>query len=111
MSRGSRTLTALYSLTALWLSFCTYQTAGDVPFWSTCFMLAAGLIPIVAVVREVDITELREQAGVRTAHRNEHAEAVARAELDAACCERWWTSFGTDHDPECEHQTPRSNAA
>lgn len=20
------------------------------------------------------------------------------------CCERWWTSFGTDHDPTCPNQ-------
>lgn len=111
MSRGSRALTALYALNSLWLAYCTYQTAGDVPIWTSCFMMAAALTPLVAVTREVDITELRDQAGVRTAHRNEHAEAVARAELDAACCERWWTSLATDHDPECEHQTPRSSAA
>lgn len=26
-------------------------------------------------------------------------------ELDDACCERWWTSLATDHDPTCPHQT------
>ncbi len=35
---------------------------------------------------------------------------TAYAELLAACCERWWTSLETDHDPTCRHQT-RSQAA
>ncbi|MFJ5059046.1 hypothetical protein ACIP96_06455 [Streptomyces nigra] len=32
------------------------------------------------------------------------AWADALTELDAACCERWWTSLATDHDPTCPNQ-------
>lgn len=35
---------------------------------------------------------------------------TAYDELLNACCERWWTSLETDHDPTCRHQT-RSSAA
>ena len=31
-------------------------------------------------------------------------DAVAIA-LDEACCETWWTSAGTDHEPACPTQT------
>ncbi len=39
------------------------------------------------------------------------ADDQAAIELSCACCERWWTSLATDHDPTCPHQQPRSNAA
>ncbi|MFJ4199716.1 hypothetical protein ACIP2Y_08785 [Streptomyces sviceus] len=39
------------------------------------------------------------------------ADDIVRAELDTACCERWWTSCGTDHDSACPRRVPRSSAA
>ncbi|NUR04368.1 MAG: hypothetical protein HOY79_50045 [Streptomyces sp.] len=29
------------------------------------------------------------------------ADGVAAVALAEACCERWWTSAGADHDPTC----------
>ncbi|MFI8531767.1 hypothetical protein ACIGMX_16195 [Streptomyces aquilus] len=111
MSRGSRTLISLYALVALWLAFCTVETLDTVPLWTTLTMAAVSITPVLAVIRETVIAELREVAASRATHSVDQAEAAARAELDAACCERWWTSLGTDHDPTCRHQTPRSSAA
>ncbi|CAM5259636.1 hypothetical protein [Streptomyces griseomycini] len=111
MSRGSRTLTVLYVAVALWLSFCTVRTWGAVPVWSTLAMAAAAFTPVLGIVRETVIADerravavLREREGRRAAWRDEAVAALARAEVQAACCERWWTSCATEHDPGCAHR-------
>ncbi|MEV5646403.1 hypothetical protein AB0L67_41060 [Streptomyces flaveolus] len=35
----------------------------------------------------------------------------ARAQLDEGCCERWWTSLGTEHDSSCPATATRGRAA
>ncbi|MFI2376283.1 hypothetical protein ACH5AO_14620 [Streptomyces sp. NPDC018964] len=112
MSSGSRTLTALYVAVALWLSFCTVRTWGTVPLWTTLAMAVASLAPVIGIVRETVIADerravavLRERQGRRAAWRDAVAAAVAQAEVEAACCERWWTSCATEHDPACAHRT------
>ncbi|MET7293031.1 hypothetical protein ABZS79_12955 [Streptomyces griseoloalbus] len=118
MSRGSRTLTVLYAAVALWLSFCTVRTWGTVPLWSSLAMAAAALAPVVAVVRETVIADerrtvavLREREGRRAAWRDAAAAALARSEVEAACCERWWTSCATEHDAGCAHRTSWGSTA
>ncbi|MFE4050087.1 hypothetical protein [Streptomyces sp. YIM B13518] len=112
MSRGSRTLIALYVVVGLWLSFCTVRTWGAVPLWTTLAMTVASLAPVTGVVRETVIADerravaaLREREGRRAAWRDAAAAALAQAEVEAACCERWWTSCATEHDPGCAHRT------
>ncbi|MGA5795748.1 hypothetical protein ACPC27_14200 [Streptomyces cellulosae] len=112
MSRGSRVLTAMYIAVALWLAYCTVRTWGAVPAWTTLAMAAASLAPVLGVVRETVIADerravavLREREGRRAAWRDVAAAAVARAEVEAACCERWWTSCASEHDPNCAHPT------
>lgn len=112
MSRGSRTLTVLYAAAALWLSFCTVRTWGTVPLWTSLAMAVAALAPVTGVVRETVIAEerravavLREREGRRAAWRDAAAAALAQVEVEAACCERWWTSCATEHDPGCAHRT------
>ncbi|MFF7856331.1 hypothetical protein [Streptomyces sp. NPDC007904] len=118
MSRGSRVLTALYITVALWLSFCTVRTWGTVPLWTTLAMSVAALAPVLGVVRETVIADerravavLREREGRRAAWRDAAAAALAQAEVEAACCERWWTSCATEHDPGCAHRTSWDSAA
>lgn len=118
MSSGSRTLTAMYAAVALWLSFCTVRTWGTVPLWTTFAMAVASLAPVIGVVRETVIADerravavLREREGRRAAWRDEAAAALAQAEVEAACCERWWTSCATEHDPACAHRTSRGTTA
>ncbi|WP_432058427.1 hypothetical protein [Streptomyces sp. bgisy022] len=118
MSRGSRTLSALYVAVALWLAYCTVRTWGTVPAWTSLAMAAASLAPLLGIAREGVIAEerrtvavLREREGRRGAWRDTAAALLAQAEVDAACCERWWTSCATDHDPGCAHRTSRDNSA
>ncbi|MBD9735657.1 hypothetical protein IGX29_28420 [Streptomyces sp. H28] len=118
MSRGSRTLSALYVAVALWLAYCTVRTWGTVPLWTSLAMAVAGLAPVLGVAREGVIAEerhavavLREREGRRGAWRDTAAAVLARVEVDAACCERWWTSLATDHDPGCAHRTSRDGTA
>ncbi|PWE12397.1 hypothetical protein DD630_02110 [Streptomyces sp. BSE7F] len=112
MSRGSRVLTVMYIAVALWLAYCTVRTWGTVPAWTTLAMAAASLAPVLGVVRETVIADerravavLREREGRRAAWRDAAAAAVARAEVEAACCERWWTSCAAEHDPKCARRT------
>jgi hypothetical protein len=46
-----------------------------------------------------------EPAGHDPAATQAQAWLDAITELDQACCERWWTSLATDHDPTCPNQT------
>ena len=56
MTWRSRTLTSLYSAVTLWLAFCTVQTWGDVPRWTSITMAATSITPIVAALREAEHT-------------------------------------------------------
>lgn len=38
------------------------------------------------------------------------AQDAATLDLNEACCETWWTSCGTDHDPTCPSRDTRSHA-
>ena len=112
MSRGSRTLTAMYIAVALWLSFCTVRTWGTVPLWTTLAMAVASLAPVAGGGGETGIADdrravagLRAGVGRGAGWRAGGAAALARAEVEAACCERWWTSCATEHDPGCAHRT------
>jgi hypothetical protein len=118
MSLPSRLLCALYGLTSLWLAWCAvrqYQYGGAP--WPVPLLVAASIVPVIAFVRETVLADerhtvavLRRREGRCHTRREELCEAIACAELNAACCERWWTSLATDHDPACPNQR-RSNAA
>lgn len=118
MSLPSRFLCALYGLTSLWLAWCAvreYQYGGSL--WPVPLFAATSIVSVIAVVRETVLADehrtiavLRRRDGRCTTRRDEMCEAIACAELNAACCERWWTSLATDHDPTCPNQQ-RSNAA
>lgn len=69
--------------------------------------LLLGLLAAVytAVCRAIDTRNDRQ---ARHAARTQHTAAIddtATTALNDACCEPWWTSCGTDHDPTCPNQT------
>ncbi|MFJ3669447.1 hypothetical protein ACIPSE_23630 [Streptomyces sp. NPDC090106] len=113
-----RLLSVLYVSTSAGLAWTAVLEYRDGPVWAACLFAAAALVPVIAVVREA---EWRERAALWPVHPAGPAlvgpalvgvaEDVVRAELEAACCERWWTSCGTDHDSGCPHRVPRSSAA
>ena len=83
-----------------------------------CLLAAASLVPVIAVVRESvlcdqrrALAEMRGRAAGPGGGGAGVADDIVRAELDTACCERWWTSCGTDHDSTCPRRVPRSSAA
>jgi hypothetical protein len=119
MSAGSRILTCFYAAVALWLAYCTVRTWGSAAAWSSAAMAVASLLVVVAMVREIVIAHERRTVAALCGRKERHlawrwhaAEVLAQEEVEAAaCCERWWSSLGIDHDTGCAHQTPRSNAA
>ncbi len=117
MNRSSRLLCVLYVATSAGLAWTSVLEYRYGPMWAACLFAAASLVPVIAVVRETVIWDLRRLL-LRYAASLEQgccapsaADLLVREELDAACCERWWTSLGRDHDTTCPHRIPRSSAA
>lgn len=114
MNRTSLLLCALYLTTSSGLAWTTVFEFRYGPVWAAFLFAAASLIPVIAIVREAVICEQHQALGElngRAAGQGDRADAIVRAELDAACCERWWTSFGADHDTTCPRRIHRSSAA
>ncbi|MEU1056589.1 hypothetical protein [Streptomyces sp. NPDC005876] len=112
MTRSSCLLCALYLATSAQLAWTAVLELRFGPPWAAALFGAASLVPVIAVVRETVLADERRAAGrpagrPRPAHRAD--EAVVRAELDTACCERWWTSCGTGHDTGCVRRARRSS--
>jgi hypothetical protein len=106
----------MHGACSLFLVFATVQQALYGEMWAVAALAACSLVPLVAIVREGEhadtVTGIRTDTE-RAARLRDRAEQkrlrASAAALWHACCERWWTSFGTDHDPECRHQQ-RSSA-
>ncbi|MDO0909462.1 hypothetical protein QQM39_00880 [Streptomyces sp. DT2A-34] len=114
MNCSSRLLCVLYIATSAGLAWTSVLTFRYGPVWGACLFAAASLVPVIAVVRETVIGEQRRwllELIARTGRTGDTAEAIVRAELDSACCERWWTSLGSQHDVTCRHGMPRSSSA
>ncbi|WP_320779962.1 hypothetical protein [Streptomyces sp. CRN 30] len=114
MTRSSRLLCALYLATSTGLAWTAVLEFRYGPLWAAAAFAGASMVPVVAVVRETESAEPDRppRAAPRTGPRGSAAaDALVRAELAAACCERWWTSLGTDHDARCARRLPRSSAA
>ncbi|MEU0275948.1 hypothetical protein [Streptomyces sp. NPDC006307] len=115
MTRLSRALLALYLVAFVWLAYvsavCLQHQA---PVQAAAFYATATALA-VAAGRERRHATTRQAAAVRARRPRPRTypsdlEAVLRAELAGACrCERWWTTFGTDHDPTCPQQTHATN--
>ncbi|MEU3844726.1 hypothetical protein AB0E88_32440 [Streptomyces sp. NPDC028635] len=113
MNRGSRILTALHAAVGVWLVWCTVRTWGAATTWISVIMAAAAATVLAGVVRPLVADRRRagrERDGRRGTRHVDAAEALARRELSAACCERWWTSLGADHDTACGRRAHRSAA-
>ncbi|MGX1543602.1 hypothetical protein [Streptomyces adustus] len=119
MSRSSRFLCALYLATGSGLAWPAVLEFRFGPAWAGCLFVAASLVPVIAVLRESvlcdhrrDVARLRRLCATPAAHSGRTAlDRAVRSQLDAACCERWWTSLGADHDSACRHRAHRSSAA
>lgn len=47
----------------------------------------------------------QDQAAIEQADHDPQPMLDAIRHLHDACCERWWTSLASDHDPTCPTQT------
>ncbi|WP_405865107.1 MULTISPECIES: hypothetical protein [unclassified Streptomyces] len=111
MNRSGRLLCALYITTSGGLAWTTVLEFHYGPRWAAFLFAAASLVPVIAVVRETLIGELRSPAAGPRRPARPAADEIVHGELYAACCERWWTSLGSDHDATCPHRMRRSSAA
>ncbi|WP_406262534.1 hypothetical protein OIA45_39670 [Streptomyces chartreusis] len=46
----------------------------------------------------------QDQAAIEQADHDPQPMLDAIRDLHEACCDRWWTSLATDHDPTCPNQ-------
>ncbi|MGC0343513.1 hypothetical protein [Streptomyces sp. SLBN-8D4] len=118
MNRSAGLLSALYLATSTGLAWTAVLALRSGPPWAVCLFAAASLVPVIAVVRESvlcdqrrALAETRRRVAVPEGPGAGAADDIVRAELDTACCERWWTSCGTDHDSTCPRRVPKSSAA
>jgi len=111
MNRSGRLLCALHLATSGGLAWTTVLEFHHGPRWAAFLFAAASLVPVIAVVRETLIRDLLNSAAGPRRPARTAADEIVHGELNAACCERWWTSLGTDHDMTCPHRTRRSSAA
>lgn len=115
MNCSSRLLCLLYVATSGGLAWTSILEVRYGPMWAACLFAAASLVPVIAVVRETVIGEQRrillDLIARASRSGGDAAEAIVRAELDSACCERWWTSLGTEHEMTCRHWMPHSSSA
>ncbi|WP_328544603.1 hypothetical protein [Streptomyces europaeiscabiei] len=111
MTRFARILCSIYGAAALFLAFATVQQALYGEVWAVAALAACSLVPLIALIRETEhadtVTAVRTDTERAARLRDRMEQRSLRAAADAmghACCERWWTSFGTDHDETCEKQ-------
>ncbi|MEU0220254.1 hypothetical protein ABZ281_36600 [Streptomyces sp. NPDC006265] len=110
MTRSTRVLGWAYLLAALLTAHCSVTSARSDAWWYAAGLFGVSLLLIVALAREYVAADERRAAAVRAerAARLRTWASQARPDLEDGCCERWWTSCGTQHDP---HHCARKDQA
>lgn len=113
----SRTLYVAYGALLPWLGYCAIQTGRTGTWWATSTFAAAAVLTVIATLRESQLEDALRREAVHAGRQErldrpplDTTECAAAMALAGACCERWWTSCGTEHDPACSDER-RSNAA
>jgi len=108
---STRALCGAYSLAVLFLAHCAATSARADGWWYGIGLFATSLLLLVALAREYVAADQARAAAVRAerAARLGMWQSQARADLYSGCCERWWTSCGTEHDTA--HCTRKDQAA
>ena len=116
MIRPTRALCTAYGTLIAFLAYCAVNSFRNAAPWHACaFITASGLV-VAAIIREGELEDALRREAIR-AERDARMygrpadNGVAAVALAAACCEGWWVSAGTEHDPTCPRRTPRSSAA
>ncbi|WP_327594638.1 hypothetical protein [Streptomyces chartreusis] len=110
MTWARRARLALYTAAFTWLGW-----HGAAALFAGVWALAAAIYALALVVAGLAYAEWSTaaayadavEAGLATRPTSRaHARRLAAQVLAGTCgCDRWWTSFGTDHDPWCPVQT------
>jgi predicted cobalt transporter CbtA len=105
VTRSTRALGWAYLLAAVLTAHCSVTSARNDAWWYAAGLFGVSLLLIVALAREYVAADERRAAAVRAerAARLRTWASQARPGLEDGCCERWWTSCGTEHDdlPNC----------
>ncbi|MDN3021556.1 hypothetical protein [Streptomyces sp. S.PB5] len=91
-----------HTLTGLWIATALGIMAALIILWSSAY---------VALGRALDVrTDRRARQAARAQHiqRTRATEDTVALALNDACCETWWTSCGTHHDPTCPDHTHKN---
>lgn len=111
MTRFARILCVIYGATTLFLAWAAVQSGMANSVWSALLFAAASIVPLMAWLREAEFVDIKAEALASSERAARVRESEDRRSLREAadalghsCCERWWTSLGTDHSPTCEKQ-------
>ncbi|MGV2914466.1 hypothetical protein [Streptomyces alfalfae] len=107
MTPSARVLGWHYLAAAALTAQCAAVTARTGAGWHAIGLFVTSLLLVVAYAREHATARDRRAAAVkaeriaRLSTPRSRAEDQAAIALAAACCERWWTSAGIEHDAAC----------
>ena len=102
MSRGSRALTAAYLAAAGWLGWCAIHTYGHAAAWTITLHVAASVLFVIGVLRELDLRDARRQTATLIAQQVREEEArngKPLTQLEAAMWVRLEAQFAEPDDP------------
>lgn len=104
--RLTHALAGLYAVVGLGLAYCSVVSwhNGSLPY--TAFFAGASILCVVAVAHHsyqrdeirhahAEIDALKRASKPPT----DASDGVVAVAMAAACCERWWTSAGAEHEP------------
>ncbi|MFE6282453.1 hypothetical protein [Streptomyces sp. NPDC057877] len=78
---------------------------------SLALLIGLGGTAYIALCRALDVAADRRARRAARTHDTLTAAAIddtVTTALNSACCEPWWTSAGTEHDPACPRQARRA---
>ncbi|MER7835295.1 hypothetical protein ABTY98_05130 [Streptomyces sp. NPDC096040] len=116
MTWARRLRIALYTLGLAWLGwYGAWAVAAGLWLMAAVLYLAASALALLAFLEWAAAEEYADDVDACWPTRptsRAQARLGARRVLRHACrCDRWWTSFGTDHDPWCPVQTGAAHRA
>ncbi|MFF7313367.1 hypothetical protein [Streptomyces sp. NPDC008137] len=99
-------LAVLYGLTAVVLLRCAMVSHRNDSWPYTLFFTGAAVLLVTAIAHhayhrdELRAAHVRLERAARPPNQRPGLEdGVIAVALAAACCERWWTSAGAEHEP------------
>lgn len=105
MNRFQHVLTALNALASLGLAHCAVISGQNgTPHYTAFFALASALLLAASALharhcRQLSAAQACLDRPARRPRVGSVEDGVVAVALAGACCERWWTSLGAEHEP------------